>query len=1032
MKRRFLRVISAAVAAVTLAMSLPKTALALTNDNQIIDVTWESPTKIAAVEQQEEQFILSAQTDSGRVCNFYFTFPENGGVRFHADQEGIFKPQAVTPIGYSVDGSAIVMEANGTKVKLYTKSSPWYFEVYNGEDTKVVAYQADKISLGYDETNALRKVKIANSVTEGEVLFGLGERFGGFVQNGKTVEMWNTDSFAQLSESYGDHNVGYKNIPLLHSSGGYSVFHNNTYYGIVDVAETNPEECSFEFYGPILDMYVWTDSSEENIGHYNELTGSTVVVPKWALSYWAGQSSSVWLKDGDDTETVSDTVFSRLDRYEELGTPIQNIYAEGIAAKLKYVDIVKQMQERGIHVFGWMDSTWRTFDDDITSEQIGDFETMDKALYPLVMWEDSPGAWWWTSDGAKWVDYSDPVAVEWLEARFEPFLGNGLYGMMVDYNDNVGVETYYPGNQGTGDWMHNFSAYYYDQAVSEVFKNYYGEGEYITFARAACAGSQQFTAVFGGDQTSTFLGLQQSVSALLSSAASGINVWGSDIGGLGSDDDTAKHNPTLYARWLQFGTFSPLMRTHGQTGWRDPWEYGDNDSSTELFQKYYWTRENLVDLVYSGTLKASKENIPMTQSMVVAYPTETELIANEGQYLFCDSLLVCPVTEENAAYKEVQFPEGRWVDLFDGTVYEGGQTVEVSAPLDKIPVFIEAGSAFPVTLGEDLSIGTINTEGKNAQALLVAPAVEQKENRIYLSTEEIRTVLCDTTGENTYLVEAEDGLNKPIVVVAGCTADEVSVDGKALTELSERPDSSATEPGYYRDVENNVTILVVGEGWSSITCHDSGERPVNLARNHKVTAEGLGDESSENAGAIVDGSYSEALAIEESDEGTVTLDLEQPEEMNRVLLKWGTTYAASYTLEASEDGEDWDTILKKEDGGGGTDRVVFEEPKTYRYLRISGVESSSRTDAQLVELEVYGSKTGSGVYEDKDALQTSGSDSAENGDGKEEAGIPWLPILLAGAGVVLVLAAVIVIAVVVRGRKKRKQENPAENEGGEE
>ncbi len=164
----------------------------------------------------------------------------------------------------------------------------------------------------------------------------------------------------------------------------------------------------------------------------------------------------------------------------------------------------------------------------------------------------------------------------------------------------------------------------------------------------------------------------------------------------------------------------------------------------------------------------------------------------------------------------------------------------------------------------------------------------------------------------------------------------------------------------------------------------------------------------------------------------MTLDLEQAEEMDRVLLKWGTTYAASYTLEASEDGEDWETILKKEDGGGGTDRVVFEEPKTYRYLRISGVESSSRTDAQLVELEIYGSKTGSGVYEDKDALQTPGSDGTENGDEKEAAGIPWLSILLAGAGVVLVLAAVIVIAVVVRGRKKRKQENPAENEGGEE
>ena len=1003
------------LAVVVLFVTQSGTAFALTNDTQIIDVEWENPTEIAAVEQQEEQFIVSTKTGTGRVNNLYFTFPADGGVRFRGDEEGIFKPETLTQIQYSVDGAAIVMEANGTKVKLYTKAQPWRFDVYNSEDKLVVSYQADHIWFGYDQNNALRKVKAAAELAQDETLFGLGERFSGFVQNGKTVEMWNTDCFAQLSKSYGDQNVGYKNIPLLHSNSGYSVFHNNTYYGIVDLGESNPAEYSFEFYGPILDMYIWTDSTVENIGHYNDLTGSTVMVPKWALSYWAGQSASVWLKDGDDTETVSDTVFSRLDRYEELGTPIQNIYAEGIAAKLKYVDIVKDMQERGIHVFGWMDSTWRSFDDDITAEQIGDFETMDKTLYPLVMWEDSPGAWWWSSDGAKWVDYSDPVSVEWLESRFEPFLGNGLYGMMVDYNDKVGVETYYPGNQGTGDWMHNFSAYYYDQAVSEIFKNYYGEGEYITFARAACAGSQQFTAVFGGDQTSTFLGLQQSVSALLSSAASGINIWGSDIGGLGTSDDAAKHSPTLYARWLQFGTFSPLMRAHGQTGWRDPWEYDNNGSSTALFQKYYWTRENLVDLLYSGTVKAGKENIPMTQSMVVAYPEDKSLAANGSQYLFCDSLLVCPVTEEKDAFKTVQFPAGRWVDLFDGTVYEGGQTVEVSAPLDKIPVFIEAGSAFPVTLGEDLDIGTINTEDKNVSALMVAPATEKKENVIYLAADETQTILCDKLEEDVYSVAQEGGSDKRIVVAMGCTADNVSVDNKTLPELTEKPTSASTEAGYYRDMDNNSTIIVTGGKWNSITYTDSGDRLANLALNRPVTAEGLGEKAAENRQAMVDGSYSNALALMEGEKGQVTLDLEKSEEISKVLVKWGTTYARSYTLEASEDGENWTVIYEKEKGGGGTDTVMLAAPGSYRYLRISDIDSSSKMAAELIELEVYGTKLAGDLNSAEAADDLNSADIQPESPDENS-----IPMLWWGIGGAVLLAVMIAAVVMILRKHKRK------------
>lgn len=1025
-----------ALACLLLLLAPAEKAYGLTNDTQVIAVEWETPAEIAAVEQQEKQFIVSTKTASGRVNNFYFTFPTEGGVRFHADEEGIFTSQEEgATIEYSAEELAIVMEANGTKVKLYTKEDPWRFEIYDAGGERLVEYRSDEIWFGYDEGNALRKVKIAAGIEENEVLFGLGERFGGFVQNGKTVEMWNTDSFAQLIRSYGDHNVGYKNIPLLHSSRGYSVFHNNTYYGIVDVGESDPSQYSFEFYGPILDLYIWTEQAAQNLAHYYELTGSVVQVPKWALSYWAGQSASIWLKEGSDPETVSETVFSRLDRYEEMNTPIRNLYGEGIAAKRELNDVVEEMNQRGIHVFGWMDSTWRSHDDAIKAQDILDLSADEM---PIVMWADSRRARWWTpNDGANWTDYSDPAAVDWLKARFAPFLGRGLYGMMVDFNDAVGVDTYYPGNGGTGDWMHNFSAYYYDRAVDQVFRDYYGEGEYINFARAGCAGSQQYAAAFAGDQPSSFLGLEEVVSALLSSSASGIAIWGSDIGGLGASEDTQKHNPELYARWLEFGAFSPLMRAHGQTGWRDPWEYDNVGFCETLFQKYYWVRESLVDLIYSASLKASLENHPMTQAMVMAYPEEAELAANETQYLFCDSLLVSPVTQEGAASQTVAFPAGRWVSLWDGTVYEGGQTAVVSAALDCIPVYLAGGCAFPVVLGEELDLGTVNTVGKNAEALLVTPATELRENRILLSADESQSFLCDVSEEQIYSVEASEPCDRQIVVAMGAVADWVSVDGKELSELSERPDSASTKEGYYRDLDNTATILVTDGSWSRIEYTDSGLRRQNLALSGQVTVQGLSEKAAANSTAVTDGRYDTALPVSEAKGAEVVMDLGEERELDTVLIKWGGSYARGYVLETSCDGTSWSSVYEKKKGGGGTDTIVLKEMVRCRYLRITDVDISGKLDAQLVELEVYGNQTiveGELFQSGKEGEFTVGT-AAPEALGESLDTVPErtsqkqeLPAKL-WVGLVVVAIAMVFVGIVAGKKRKAKQaqgENPAQ------
>ena len=132
--KKITKSISLLLALLMIAMVPAEQAYALTFVEQVVDADYETPTKITAVEQQESQFIISTTTESGKVNNFYLSFPADGGVRFRADNEGIFKPEVLSVIEYSGEEThtgekAVVMKANDTKVKFYHESKPWRLEV---------------------------------------------------------------------------------------------------------------------------------------------------------------------------------------------------------------------------------------------------------------------------------------------------------------------------------------------------------------------------------------------------------------------------------------------------------------------------------------------------------------------------------------------------------------------------------------------------------------------------------------------------------------------------------------------------------------------------------------------------------------------------------------------------------------------------------------------------------------------------------------------------------------------------------------
>lgn len=159
------------------------------------------------------------------------------------------------------------------------------------------------------------------------------------------------------------------------------------------------------------------------------------------------------------------------------------------------------------------------------------------------------------------------------------------------------------------------------------------------------------------------------------------------------------HDPDdLYARWVQLGTFQPVLRLHSNHGDRLPWEYGT--AARASADRFLRLRESLVPYSYTLAEQAVRTGVPMARAMYMDHPAFDEAYRHPRQYLYGDGLLVAPVTTPDApdgtASTTVWFPPGSsWTDYFTGRTYAGGTTRRITTGLDTMPVFLRSGAIVP-------------------------------------------------------------------------------------------------------------------------------------------------------------------------------------------------------------------------------------------------------------------------------------------------------------------------------------------------
>lgn len=220
----------------------------------------------------------------------------------------------------------------------------------------------------------------------------------------------------------------------------------------------------------------------------------------------------------------------------------------------------------------------------------------------------------------------------------------------------------------------------------------------LIFHRWGGLGNHRYQIGFSGDTISVWESLAFQPYFTATAANVGYGYWSHDIGG----HMPGEVSPELYARWIQYGIFSPILRTHttkNPKAERRIWAYPVDYYLT--MRDAFLLRYALIPYIYTAARQAFDTGISMCRPLYYDYPEAEEAYRFRDEYMFGDSMLVAPITapaseETSLAGKTVWLPPGTWIEWFTGSVLTGPARFERSFALSEIPVYVKAGAVIPM------------------------------------------------------------------------------------------------------------------------------------------------------------------------------------------------------------------------------------------------------------------------------------------------------------------------------------------------
>lgn len=479
-------------------------------------------------------------------------------------------------------------------------------------------------------------------------------------------------------------------IPVIYSTGGWGVYWDNPtrtiYY------DGNKGMSFRSDYGNTVDYYLFVGKNlDELTTAFHSFTGRVPMMPYWALGYHQSRN-----------------------RYHN---------------RQEYMEVAKTAHEKNIpmgslfidyHYWGKYGTGAMKFDEALwpnMPEMLDSIHNVYNTKTVITMWPcfkpgtpnynllDSKG---YILRGASAIDgiiydVFNPEARKIYREMITPLMKLNIDGWFMDGPEPDHMQSFLPTQTYLGPALKVrnlyplFNAANYYQAITDVRPT---QRPYMITRCASASQHKYGTAVWSGDIPATWEELRNQVTAGLNFTAVGCPYWTSDIGGYSGGDPNDPAYRELFTRWFEYGTFCSIFRAHGRRypgkteTPNEPWSYGAE--AEKILTNYINMRYKLLPYIYSLSAMTSKSDYNPMRLLAYDFANDKNILDCKDQFMYGPSFMVCPVLQEGKNMRDVYLPKGqKWIDYWTNRVYNGGSNITADAPIEKIPLFIKAGSIIP-------------------------------------------------------------------------------------------------------------------------------------------------------------------------------------------------------------------------------------------------------------------------------------------------------------------------------------------------
>jgi len=618
----------------------------------------------------------------------------------------------------------------------------------------------------------------------GEHYYGLGQHQEGFLDlRNHRIECWHEYN------AIGGESVC---VPFMVSSRDYGLIWDNPSKTTADLGFNLQNAWSSEVGNRVSFFVIAGHDTDQVYEGYRQLTGVTHMLPKATYGYI--QSKAIY--------PTKDQLMEVAKGYRDRGLPLDVLVVDFLnMTKQGQLDLDpvrwpdpaamnKQLQSMGITT---LLSVWPHFSPGTryydmlkqkgwlvhTADGAPDFGHFKDVIGPNIDTTNPDAAkWWWEAIRDRYI---------------KPYGFSYIWLDETEPDIDPAPDFFYV---GSGTRYFNVYPLFHTSSVYDGFRRDFGDSRRVfSLVRAAYLGAQRNGSVFwSSDIQSTWDMLKRSIPAGLDFTATGMPYWDTDIAGFFSpsipstyhaahkplvDPADARGNvgdyedyPELFVRWFEWGAFQPVMRAHGERQHNEVWSYGKE--AEPILEKYLRLRYQLLPYIYSLGYHSYQTGAPFMRALFMDFPDDPSVTDIRDEYMFGPAFLVAPVTDQGATSRRVYLPAGTdWYNYWTNQCLHGGQSVEVAAPIDTLPLFVRAGSIIPlgsrilstdeaqaiarvlVYPGKDGSFAIFNDDGKTY-------GYEQGKSQI------THLHWNDTTGQLTHEgAEAWTGSDASVVTIVG-------------------------------------------------------------------------------------------------------------------------------------------------------------------------------------------------------------------------------------------------------------------------